>query len=91
MNRYAIGTGKTASPQQAQSVHHLIRQYLTKLDTEIAQQTQILYGGSVNESNAESLIVQNDIDGFLVGGASLKAEAFIEICRAGENSMSLTA
>lgn len=79
---WAIGTGKTASAEQAQDIHKLIRDYLNTLDSSIFCDLTILYGGSVNESNAASLIAQADIDGFLVGGASLKADAFEQICLA---------
>lgn len=79
---WAIGTGKTASAEQAQDIHKLIRDYLNTLDSSLFCDLTILYGGSVNESNAASLIAQADIDGFLVGGASLKADAFEQICLA---------
>ncbi len=72
---WAIGTGKTASPEQAQETHAFIRHWLTEnLSKEVAEQTRIQYGGSANASNAAALISQPDIDGFLVGGASLKPE-----------------
>lgn len=83
---WAIGTGKTASAEQAQEIHQLIRTYLTNLDATAFNNTAILYGGSVNENNANELIGQPDIDGFLVGGASLKAEAFEQICRSGQKA-----
>jgi len=74
---WAIGTGKVASPFQAQEVHQFIRELLEKLySKELAQNILILYGGSVNPENIEGLISQEDIDGALVGGASLKLEAF---------------
>ena len=74
---WAIGTGRTASPEQAQEVHAAIRGLLTALyDGSIAAQIRILYGGSVKPSNIDDLISQPDIDGALVGGASLKAESF---------------
>lgn len=82
---WAIGTGETASPEQAQAVHQQIRRQLSKYDEEIASSIQIIYGGSVNESNAKALFCQADIDGALVGGASLKAEKFITICQASIN------
>ena len=70
---WAIGTGKTASPEQAQEVHMHLRAWLKKnLSETVANETRIIYGGSVSEKNAKDLIVQGDIDGFLVGGASLK-------------------
>jgi triosephosphate isomerase len=71
---WAIGTGKTASPQQAQEVHGELRNWLAKnVSKEVAAGVRIIYGGSVTEQNANDLISQTDIDGFLVGGASLKA------------------
>ena len=79
---WAIGTGLTASPEQAQDVHRSIRQQLAGLDGDIAEQTRILYGGSMKPDNAAELIAQPDIDGGLIGGASLKAEDFLGICRA---------
>ncbi len=70
---WAIGTGKTASPQQAQEVHGELRNWLNKsYGKEIAEKVRVIYGGSVTEQNANELITQPDIDGFLVGGASLK-------------------
>lgn len=79
---WAIGTGKTASPEQAQEVHAFIRQKLAGLDAGVADKTRILYGGSMNAGNAAELIGQADIDGGLIGGASLKAEDFLAIGRA---------
>ena len=76
---WAIGTGLTATPEQAQAVHAFIRDKLTSLNVIIAGQLRILYGGSVNGSNAAELFAQSDIDGGLVGGASLTAEAFLAI------------
>ena len=77
---WAIGTGKTASDEQAQEAHSFIRGLVQGLFTpEIAQQTRILYGGSVKPSNVDGLMAQDDIDGALVGGASLKAEDFLRI------------
>ncbi len=78
---WAIGTGKTATPAQAQEVHQFIRQHLAKHDEEVAAGVRILYGGSVNETNAAELFKQNDINGALVGGASLIAEKFMTICQ----------
>ena len=78
---WAIGTGQTASPEQAQVVHRMIRQYLYGLAPALSKAISILYGGSVNETNASSLIKQKDIDGFLVGGASLKTDSFETICK----------
>ena len=80
---WAIGTGLTASPQQAQQVHQFIRKLLTEMyDARLAQETRILYGGSVKAANAKELMAQNDIDGVLVGGASLRADEFIGIIKA---------
>jgi triosephosphate isomerase len=76
---WAIGTGLTATPQQAQSVHAFIRDKLASLNDIIAGQLRILYGGSVKGSNAAELFAQRDIDGGLVGGASLTAEDFLAI------------
>ncbi len=72
---WAIGTGKSATPAQAQAVHNFIRDDIAKVDANIAVQVIIQYGGSVNASNAAELFAQPDIDGALVGGASLKADA----------------
>jgi triosephosphate isomerase (TIM) len=80
---WAIGTGKTASPQQAQDVHAFIRGKIAALDAAVAEKVQILYGGSVKGSNAAELFAMADIDGGLIGGASLAAEEFLTICRAG--------
>jgi len=77
---WAIGTGKTASPEQAQEVHAAIRSQITeKYGQLVADQTSILYGGSVKPANAKELFAQKDIDGGLVGGASLKADDFMSI------------
>ena len=77
---WAIGTGKTATPQQAQEMHSHIRKIIEKLyDAEIANNITILYGGSVNAQNSSELFAQNDIDGGLVGGASLKVDDFVTI------------
>jgi triosephosphate isomerase len=81
---WAIGTGKTASPDQAQAVHAFIRQRVAKLDANVAQSLSILYGGSVKAANAPELFAMADIDGGLIGGASLVAEDFLAICRAGK-------
>ncbi|RUS80064.1 hypothetical protein EGW08_012181 [Elysia chlorotica] len=79
---WAIGTGKTASPEQAQDIHEKIRDWLKKtVSADVAKKTRIIYGGSVKGSNAAELAKKPDIDGFLVGGASLKPE-FIEIINA---------
>ena len=80
---WAIGTGVTASPEQAQAVHAFIRQLLANNNNDVAQQTPILYGGSMNATNAKELIACADIDGGLIGGASLKPEDFLQICRVG--------
>ncbi|MCP3674317.1 MAG: triose-phosphate isomerase [Gammaproteobacteria bacterium] len=77
---WAIGTGVTASPQQAQDVHHEIRSHLAELDEQLANEMQILYGGSVNATNATELFAMEDIDGGLIGGAALKADDFLKIC-----------
>ncbi len=80
---WAIGTGVTATPQQAQDTHVFIRLMLARHDADIAQTTPILYGGSMNPSNAAELLNCEDIDGGLIGGASLKAQDFLQICKAG--------
>jgi triosephosphate isomerase len=80
---WAIGTGVTATPQQAQDTHAFIRSLLAEHDSDIAQTTPILYGGSMNPVNAEELIGCEDIDGGLIGGASLKFDDFLHICKAG--------
>ena len=77
---WAIGTGLTATPKQAQEVHALIRGKLAEANTVVAESTRILYGGSVKGSNAAELFAKPDIDGGLVGGASLDAEDFLRIC-----------
>jgi len=79
---WAIGTGKTASPEMAQATHEFIRQFLANIDTNVANKTPILYGGSVNAQNCEALFSQADIDGGLIGGASLKVDEFKVICSA---------
>ncbi|NUF26738.1 triosephosphate isomerase [Gilliamella bombicola] len=81
---WAIGTGKSATPAQAQAVHKFIRDHIAKQDAKVAQQVIIQYGGSVNDKNAAELFTQPDIDGALVGGASLKADAFAAIVKAAE-------
>jgi triosephosphate isomerase len=78
---WAIGTGRSATPEQAQAVHALLRAQL-QAATAHAERVKILYGGSVKPDNAASLFAQPDIDGALVGGASLKAADFVAICRA---------
>jgi len=79
---WAIGTGKTATPEMAQEVHKFIRHMLSALNTGVADNLRLLYGGSMNAGNAESLIGMADIDGGLIGGASLQAESFLAICKA---------
>ena len=79
---WAIGTGETATPAQAQAIHAFIRSLLTERAAELGEKTRILYGGSVNSTTAEELFAQADIDGGLVGGASLDAEHFLKICTA---------
>jgi triosephosphate isomerase len=81
---WAIGTGKTASPDQAQTVHAFIRQRVAGHDDRVAQGLVILYGGSVKAANAPELFAKADIDGGLIGGAALIAEEFLGICRAGQ-------
>ncbi|KAL7746443.1 triosephosphate isomerase [Sorochytrium milnesiophthora] len=79
---WAIGTGKVATPDQAQEVHAYIRDWLAKnVNKQVADATRIIYGGSVNAKNCNELAKKQDIDGFLVGGASLKPE-FVDICNA---------
>ncbi|OTQ74008.1 MULTISPECIES: triose-phosphate isomerase [unclassified Gilliamella] len=83
---WAIGTGKSATPAQAQAVHKFIRDHIAKQDAAVAKQVIIQYGGSVNDKNAAELFTQPDIDGALVGGASLKADAFAAIVKAAEQA-----
>jgi len=79
---WAIGTGKTATPQQAEEVHRFIRQKLEKLYSRaVAEVMRIQYGGSVTPENVKGLMDQEDIDGALVGGASLKSDSFSKIVR----------
>jgi triosephosphate isomerase (TIM) len=79
---WAIGTGETATPQQAQEMHAYIRQVLANLyDAELAEEMQILYGGSMNAANAHELLSCPDVDGGLIGGASLKADQFLSIVK----------
>ncbi len=79
---WAIGTGKTASPEQAQDVHAFIRSKLAGLNADVAEKVIIQYGGSVKPNNAAELFSKPDIDGGLIGGASLNADDFIAICKA---------
>ncbi|HEU4531464.1 MAG TPA: triose-phosphate isomerase [Steroidobacteraceae bacterium] len=79
---WAIGTGKTATPEQAQAVHAFIRGRIAARDAKIAGELRILYGGSVKAANARELFEMPDVDGGLVGGASLKSEEFGRICAA---------
>ena len=81
---WAIGTGKTASKEQAQEIHRVLREHIAKSDTAVAQVIRILYGGSVSAANATELFSQADIDGGLVGGASLKVEEFVSICKSAD-------
>ena len=79
---WAIGTGLTASPEQAQEVHAVLRSRVAELDSGVAEGLSILYGGSVKPQNAAELFAQSDIDGGLIGGASLVAGDFLAICQA---------
>jgi triosephosphate isomerase len=79
---WAIGTGRTATPDQAQDVHRYIRGLLAAHDENVAARTQVLYGGSMKGSNASGLLAMPDIDGGLIGGASLKADEFLAIAAA---------
>lgn len=83
---WAIGTGLTATPEDAQAVHAAIRAQLAEKDVKIAENLSILYGGSMNAANAVELLAQQDIDGGLIGGASLKADEFLTICAAAAES-----
>lgn len=78
---WAIGTGVTASPEQAQEMHSFIRDLLSQQDSSMSEKVRLLYGGSVKPANADELFSQKDIDGGLIGGASLKPEEFEAICR----------
>ncbi len=81
---WAIGTGKTATPEQAQAVHAFIRGKIAALDKGVADGLVIQYGGSMKASNAAELLAQPDIDGGLIGGAALVAEEFVAICKAAQ-------
>ena len=81
---WAIGTGLSATPEQAQSMHEFIREKIARLNPEAAMSVRIIYGGSVNPSNASKLTAVQDIDGGLIGRCSLNAEEFEKICFAAE-------
>jgi len=83
---WAIGTGKVATPDQAQAVHAFIRGKLEQLDADVSQRVRILYGGSMNPANAAELLSQQDIDGGLIGGASLKADDFLAIAQSAQEA-----
>jgi triosephosphate isomerase len=78
---WAIGTGRTAAPEEVQAMHVIIRRFVASKNAQIADKLSILYGGSVNEKNASSLFAMPDVDGGLIGGASLQAQSFVEILR----------
>ncbi|ALM51071.1 triose-phosphate isomerase [Halomonas huangheensis] len=78
---WAIGTGRTATPEQAQQVHAAIRARLASYDSQLAETMKVLYGGSMKPSNAAELLAQPDIDGGLIGGASLQVDDFLAICQ----------
>lgn len=83
---WAIGTGVVATPSQAQEVHAYIRKWVVdNVNADVSSKLRILYGGSVNDQNCEELASQEDVDGFLVGGASLKGPSFIKICNASKS------
>lgn len=86
---WAIGTGLTATPEQAQEAHHFIRQLLAQNNVDIARAIRILYGGSMKPENAASLLAKPDIDGGLIGGASLDPASFLAICAAANQSVAL--
>ncbi len=81
---WAIGTGKNATPAQAQEVHAHIRAEVARRDAKIAADLRVLYGGSVKAANAKEIFAMPDVDGGLIGGASLKADEFLKICAAGQ-------
>jgi triosephosphate isomerase len=81
---WAIGTGRTATPQQAQAAHAFLRHQVASRDARIAAALRVLYGGSVNAGNANALFAEPDVDGGLIGGASLKADDFLAICAAAQ-------
>ena len=77
---WAVGTGKSATPEQAQEVHAFIRKRLSEVSPFIGENIRILYGGSVTPSNAADLFAQPDVDGGLIGGASLNSTEFLSLC-----------
>jgi len=80
---WAIGTGRTATPEQAQEVHVFVRKFLAEMfNHKLADEIRVLYGGSANAGNAKDLMAQKDVDGLLVGGASLKVDDFVKIIQA---------
>jgi triosephosphate isomerase len=81
---WAIGTGRSASPDQAQEVHALIRESIAELSPSVADHTRLLYGGSVKPDNAQAIFSSPDIDGGLIGGAALSASDFLAICESME-------
>ncbi len=83
---WAIGTGESATPEQAEDVHKSLRACLAEADAGIAESTRVLYGGSVTPENAGALFAKQHVDGALVGGASLNGKGFVEICKAADNS-----
>jgi triosephosphate isomerase len=83
---WAIGTGRTATPEMAQEVHALLRKRLQEKDLVAAEQVKILYGGSMKPDNAQALLAMADIDGGLIGGASLKAQDFMAIVHAARSA-----
>lgn len=87
---WAIGTGQTATPVQAQEVHEFIRKLLHKNNVDIASTIRILYGGSMKPENAGDLLAMSDVDGGLIGGASLKAESFAQICQTANHLASMS-
>ena len=81
---WAIGTGKSATPASAQESHKMIRKFVRNISTKASNNVRILYGGSVNAENVREMLLMPDIDGVLVGGASLVLESFVSICKAAE-------
>ncbi|MCK5288628.1 MAG: triosephosphate isomerase, partial [Candidatus Omnitrophica bacterium] len=79
---WAIGTGKTATPEQAEEIHKFIRDWIReKYSLDLSEEVRIIYGGSVKASNAKELMSQKNIDGALVGGASLESQLFVELIK----------